>query len=74
VDIELIVRHVALCSNNLGAYMSYHEERSIAAKAKAVVDTLTPATKRTDANVHAVLLAAGTARDAVKNFSSEATA
>jgi hypothetical protein len=51
--------------------MSYHEERSIAAKAKAVIDSLTPSTERTDANVHAVRLAAGTARDATKNLSGE---
>jgi hypothetical protein len=52
--------------------MSYREEHSIAAKAKAVIDMLAPETPRTDANVHAVRLAAGTASDAIKNISSEA--
>ena len=51
--------------------MSYNDERAAATKAKAVVDTLTTAIQRTDANVRAVRLAAGTATDAIKNFSSE---
>jgi len=44
--------------------MSYAEERSIAGKAKTVIDA------RTDANVHAVRPATGTATHAIKNFSS----
>jgi hypothetical protein len=52
--------------------MDYSEERTAAKRAEIVLNSLVPTTPRTDANTFAVRYAAATARDAIKNMSSEA--